>query len=146
MSSNKVKLGQIGERLAAEYYGVSINENFYDTEKDLVLPNGETIEVKTQNRYPGKNLFSMRASVDRTGLNNILKCMSVDHLVFVEYDSSDIIKLWECTNRKVYQIYTTSQMLTMVGFPIANMKLLHSINDPHTAAQMRALSQSKQFK
>ena len=144
--SNKVKLGKIGESLVAKFYEIPVNENFYDTEKDLLLENGETVEVKTQNRYPVKNLFSIRASVDRKGLNNVLKCMTVDHLVFVEYDKSDIIKLWECTNRKVYQIYTTSDMRTMIGFPISNMQLLHSYNDPHVAAQMRALSQSSMFK
>lgn len=144
--SNKVKLGKIGENLVADFYNIPINENFYDKEKDLLLPNGETVEVKTQNRYPGKDLFSIRASVDKKGLNNVLKCMTVDHLVFVEYDKSDIIKLWECTNRKLYQIYTTSDMRTMIGFPISHMKLLHTYNNPHIAAQMKGLSQSSMFK
>ncbi len=144
--SNKVKLGKIGENLVASFYNIPLNENFYDKEKDLILPNGETIEVKTQNRYPGKNLFSIRSSMDRKGLNNILKCMTVDHLIFVEYDKSDTIKLWECTNRKLYEIYTTSDMRTMIGFPISQMKLLHTYNNPHIAAQMKALSQSSMFK
>lgn len=147
--SNKVKLGKIGEELVAKYFGVPINEDFYDTEKDLLLPDGTKVEVKTQNRHPTKHLLTLRASNDRKGLNNLLKCFTVDRLIFVEYDHSDVITLWECVNRKEYEIYTTSPaggLITMVGFPIKNMSVLDTITDAKLASEMRSLSSSAQFK
>lgn len=151
--SNKVKLGKIGEKLIAKYFNIPENVDHYDKAKDLIMYDGKTIEVKTQNRYPQKNVFSFRAPSpgddSRTalnGLNNVLKCMSVDRLIFVEYDNSDIIRAYECVDRKTYILYTTSKPLNMIGFPIGKMQLLFEFEDASLAKEMRSLSQSSYIK
>lgn len=153
--SNQQILGSLGEELVAKFFGIQVNENHYDTEKDLVLPNGETIEVKTQTRHPKKGVFSFKApstgdssSKALKGLNNVLKCMSVDHLIFIEYDNSDIIKAYSCVNRKTYTLYTTAAPwnLNMIGFPIDKMKPLFQVEDAELAKQMRMYSQSSYIK
>ena len=143
--NKKMNLGMLGEALVAEHFGVSINENFYDVEKDLLI-DGKTVEVKTQNRHPSKDLLTIAAPVGMLGLNNFAKCFHVDRLIFVEYDFSDTIRLWECTDRMKYETYVTRQGKAMVGFPISNMTLVASYDRPQLAKQMRGLSSSSVFK
>lgn len=140
-----VQLGLLGEALVAEHFGVPINENLFDTEKDLVV-DGKTVEVKTQNRHPTKSLLTIAAPVGSLGLNNFAKCFHVDSLIFVEYDSSDTIRIWECVDRMKYETYITKAGKAMIGFPIERMSLLASYNRPQLASQMRSLSSSSAFK
>ena len=142
--NKKVQLGMLGEALVANHFGVKLNENFFDTQKDLVI-NGETVEVKTQNRHPSKDLLTISAPNGNIGLNNFAKCFHVDRLIFVEYDSSDTIKIWECNDRMNFETYVTKQGKAMVGFPIGKMKLLKAHLDPQLARQMRSLSSSSVF-
>lgn len=142
--NKQVQLGLLGEALVANHFGVELNENFYDTHKDLVV-DGRTIEVKTQNRHPTKQLLTISAPNGNIGLSNFAKCFHVDHLIFVEYDSSDIIKVWECIDRMNFKTYTTKNGKAMVGFPIEDMKLLKEHTDPQLARQMRSLSSSSAF-
>jgi hypothetical protein len=145
--TNKEKLGQLGEHLFIHVFGGKLSENKYDTSRDLIL-DGKDIEVKTQNRHPTQDTFAVSSSKH---LQNVLKCMVVDRLIFIEYGHTDEIKIWEVVDRKSYMIYTTRpttyypQGLTMVGFPISKMKLLHTYIDGHLANQMRDLSSSTQF-
>ena len=142
--NKKVQLGMLGEALVANHFGVPVNENFFDTQKDLMI-NGETVEVKTQNRHPSKNLLTISAPNGNVGLSNFAKCFHVDHLIFVEYSTGDTINIWECTDRMNFQTYVTKQGKAMVGFPIENMKLLKAHHDPQLAKQMRSLSSSSVF-
>jgi hypothetical protein len=142
MSNSKVQLGRLGEQLVADFFGVQINENFYDTEKDLTLSDGTHVEVKTQNRHP-QGMFTIRSPYNTRGLNNVIKCFIVDRLLFVEYDSSDTITIWECTNRKKYKTFTTRDGRDMIGFPISEMQVLEVHVDSNLARKMRSLSQSK---
>ena len=146
--SNQARLGKIGESLVAQVLGASLVDDPYDSVKDLLLPNGETIEVKTQNRHPTKPLLTISAVNSGNGLTNIIKCLTVDHLIFVEYDHSDIIKIWSMPweNRRYYQMYTTRQGKQMIGFEISKMELIHQHQDKKLAEQMRSLSQSFVFK
>ena len=146
--SNQVKLGKLGENLVAQLMGATLVDDPYDSVKDLLMPNGETIEVKTQNRHPTKPLLTISAVNSGNGLTNVMKCLTVDHLIFVEYDYSDIIKVWRMRwkNRRYYHMYTTRQGKQMIGFEISKMNLIAEHEDKKLAEQMRNLSQSFVFK
>lgn len=145
--SRSSDLGALGENFASRALGLTLSENAYDQSKDGTK-NGETYEIKTQNRYPLRQVFSIAAPVDDKGLNNILKCFTVDHLIFVEYDHSDIIRAWECVDRSTYEIYRTRPFRefvngkTMIGFPICRMVLRYKESNPKLAQDMRGLSSS----
>lgn len=137
----------LGEELVAKIMSATLSENKYDTEKDGVLQDGTEIEVKTQNRHPTKKMFTISSVYNGSlGLTNIIKCFTVDTLLFVEYDHTDFIKIWSCVNRKKYEIFVTKTGKEMIGFPISEMELLHHIKDPELASKMRSLSQSTVFK
>lgn len=140
--SNEKELGDIGEKIVSEFLEAVLSENYYDSTKDMTDKNGKKVEVKTQNRHPYKNCFSIKAD----GLTNVKKCLNVDRLIFVEYDKSDMIKLWECKNNKssVFS-YTTNSGKKMYGWPIKEMTLLHTISDKNLTQKMRKLSNSKEF-
>lgn len=53
-------------------------------------------------------MFTISSINNGNGLENIIKCFTVDKLVFLEYDSTDFIRIWLCTNRKNYDIFTTT--------------------------------------
>jgi hypothetical protein len=145
--TNKEKLGRLGEDLFIFLNGGVKSNDKFDTQKDLIL-NNQTVEIKTQNRHPTKDSFTIGSSLH---LNNLLKCLVVDRLIFVEYGHTDEILVWEVTDRKSYFIYTTRPTttyrdgLTMVGYPISKMICLHKYRDEHLASQMRELSSSSQF-
>ena len=145
--SNAETMGSLGENLVSKLMGAVLSEDKYDTVKDGILPNGSEIEVKTQNRHPTKNMFTISSVYNGSlGLTNIIKCFSVDNLVFVEYNSTDYIKIWLCTNRKKYDIFVTKSGKEMIGFPISEMALLHNHYDPELAEKMRSISQSSVFR
>lgn len=140
------ELGRLGERFVAHVMNVTLSEDKYDIKKDGILPDGSEIEIKTQNRHPTKDMFTISSVNNGNGLENIIKCFTVDKLVFLEYDSTDFIRIWLCTNRKNYDIFTTTTGKEMIGFPISEMELLHKIEYPELATKMRSLSQSSVFR
>ena len=140
--TSKEKLGRLGEDLFVHLFGGTLSEDPYDQGKDLIL-NDRTIEIKTQNRHPTKDTLTIGST---QYLNNLLKCMVVDRLIFVEYDSTPDIRIWEVADRKSYVIYTIKSGLIMVGFPISKMNLLSTYTDAHLANQMRDLSSSSVFR
>ena len=142
MNSNKHRLGDIGEKIVARLENAIGSTDRYDTIKDLIDGQGKLIEVKTQNRHPSMGVFSIGADK----LTNREKCMNVDRLIFVEYDSSPEIKVWECGPRENTLRYRTNSMKNMIGWPISEMTLLHTVNSPDLASRMRELSQSEQFR
>lgn len=140
MKTNKEKLGYLGEKLVANILNLTLSENKYDPEKDGIV-NGTSIlvEIKTQNRHP-LGFFT----VDTAYQNQLPKCLKVDRLIFVEYDESSKIKIWECHDR-TYKIITTRAGKRMAGWKISDMKLIHTENNSYLAEKMRKLSGAKQF-
>lgn len=133
---NKHLLGKLGEDLVASLEHAILSENKFDTVKDMIDSTGKNIEVKTQNRYKGKNLFS----INTKSPTNIKKCLTVDRLLFVEYDETDIIKIYECVDKNSGYYYTTKSNIEMFGWPINKMKLLHYYQNKNLAEKMRKLS------
>jgi len=141
--TDQKKLGALGEKLVAKLENAILSENKYDTEKDMTDLSGKKIEVKTQNRHPFKNCFSIHSA----GITNVRKCMTVDRLIFVEYCKTDKIKIWECSkeNRNSAFNYVASGGKSMHGWPINKMKMIHKIEDSKLAEEMRNYSKSYQF-
>lgn len=144
--TDQYTLGKLGENLVSRLFKIKLSTDEYDTVKDGVTFNGQTVEIKTQNRHPTKPLLTISAPSDGKGLVNLIKCFTVDNLMFVEYDSSDIIKIWLCNDRSCYEIYETKAKKQMIGFPISRMKLLTEYEDAAMAEQMRSLSKSTLFR
>jgi hypothetical protein len=136
--SNKVRLGEIGEKLVADLVnGVRFTDP-YAMNGDLVDSNGSIVEVKTQVRWRVANAFT----VDASASNQLPKCLSVDRLMFVEFDSTNKVKIWEAPARgnRDYDIRTTKYGKTMAAFPISSMTLIKTINDSDLASEMRSFS------
>lgn len=143
--TNEEKLGKIGELLVSKLEDAVLSEYKYDSTKDMTTKDGVKIEVKTQNRHPNGSF-----TVNAMHATNLSKCMTVDRLIFVEYDSSDIIKIFECTDRD-YKIVNTKPTARepmgriMCCWPISKMKKLAEINDYKLASEMRSLSNSRLY-
>lgn len=140
--TDKEKLGHLGELLVSKLLGGTLSEDKFDSNKDLTLSDGTPVEVKTQNRHPTKNLLTIRAEKEI----NFRKCLTVQRLIFVEFDKTNFISIRECTDRMGYEKYKTLQDVTMIGWPISKMKTLHRIEDEQLSKQMRELSSSTLFK
>lgn len=143
--TNKEKLGKLGEDLVASILGGKLSENKYDTVKDMTAL-GKNVEVKTQNRHPNGSF-----TVNAQHQTNLRKCLSVDRLIFVEYDSTPNIKIYECTDRENYTMVSTRPTQyepngrVMVCWPISKMTHLRTISNPVLAQEMRELSGSKLY-
>ena len=135
------KLGYIGEALISHHFSGDMSDDQFDRDKDLTLLDGLKVQVKTQNRHTGKNVFS----VNVMSKNAVENCMNVDRLIFVEYDATSCIKIWECTDRETRIFYKTYWGDHMVGWPIDKMHPLKTIYDKELAQQMRSYSQSREF-
>ena len=135
------KLGYLGEALVSHHFGGDMSDDKYDTEKDIRLLVGQNVQVKTQNRNKYRNVFSVD-SMSKSAFEN---CMTIDRLIFVEYDASDNITIWECTDRENHIFYTTSKGKVMIGWPIDKMTPLKVIYDKELSHQMRSHSQSRDF-
>ncbi len=148
--NQKVTMGKLGEQLFIELFGGVQSPDEYDRVKDIVL-DGRHVEVKAQNRHPTKSVFAIRDVYIHNGsvlgVDNVIKCFNVDRLIFVEYDHTSIIKLWECPRPRLYERYITkSNNLGMIGFPISQMNLLAEHENVKLANTFKSLSQSKVFK
>lgn len=140
-TSKKSKLGDLGERVAAQALNATRNSNWWDPNGDMTLnESGDESEVKTQRRDIYRNMFT----VNTMHANQVEKCVNVKRLFFVEYDESDVVKIWECTDRQ-YTIYETRDGRLMAGWPISKMILVREIEDKSLAKEMRSLSQSRHF-
>ena len=138
--TNKHILGYIGECLVAKYFGATLSADRFDSEKDMILPDGSSAEVKTQIRYRQLGAFTVKA--DKS--TNLNKCLKVDRLFFVEFDWSDKIQIWDCVDRSYYKTNTSHG--EMICWPIDKMNLLHVKTSSKLAHEMRKLSNSKEFK
>lgn len=143
--TNEEKLGKIGELLVSQLEDAVLSEYKYDSTKDMTTKDGVKIEVKTQNRHPNGSF-----TVNAMHATNLKKCLTVDRLIFVEYDSTDYIKIFECTDRD-YKIVNTKPTARepmgriMCCWPIYKMTKLAEIQDAKLASEMRSLSNSRLY-
>ena len=82
MMNNKVRMGQIGEKIAADYFKLTLSKDRFDRLKDASCLLGKIFEFKTQNRFPSYefgDLFSIAQPDGGKHINNLMKCCTVDH-------------------------------------------------------------------
>lgn len=135
--NKKVSLGNLGERLVADLFNGVQSSDLYNPNFDLLLEDGSNIEVKTQ--YPFKEFLTV-------AVNQLPKCLNCDRLIFVEYDHTDFIKIYECTDRTHFTTYTTKHGKTMAGWNKNKMTLLWKLENPELAHQMQSMTNSKILK
>ena len=141
--SNQQKLGKLGESIVIHHFGGFLSEDVFDMDKDLTLPNGDQVEVKTQNRYRTEAAFTVPLPYQGRHTNQITKCLKVKRLFFVEYEipKSDLIRIWECTNRNYRTIFTRYGQ--RAAFDINQMTLLEEFHNSQVADEMYRLSQAE---
>ena len=138
--TNQEALGTIGELYYQAIFGGELSNYKFDSEKDLTESNGTRVEIKTQNRHPNGSFT--RNTAYKT---NLKKCLEIDKLIFIEYSLSDIITIYECTDRNFFTT-TTRDGRTMACFPIDQMEVIKKIKHPKLAELMRNFSTSKALK
>jgi len=136
--NNKVELGRIGEDLVCNLLNGIRFADPYTRYGDLVDSNGKIVEVKTQVRFRKENAFT----VDSSASNQLNKCMTVDRLIFVEFDRSDTIRIFEAPRKehRTYQTTTTSYGKSMALFPINEMSIIATVRDSVLARKMQSLT------
>lgn len=137
--TNQETLGTIGEIYYQAIFGGLLSNYKYDSDKDLIQPNGLQVEIKTQSRLRGSNAFT----VNKANENNLKKCLYVDRLIFIEYSLSDIIIIYECTNRRSVFGMLTDDGRNMACWPIDKMQILKKVKHPKLAEIMRNFSNSE---
>jgi hypothetical protein len=144
-SSRKTNLernGDRGEDFVAQLLNAIRSMNKYDSEKDMTTGDGTEVEVKTQVPWYAENAFTL----DLAKKTNFNKCMKVDRLIFVEIPRNDVIKVYECVDRRGGWTSTTSKGRRMYCLPISEMNLIHSEVNTELAKFLRADSNSKFIK
>ena len=130
--NNQSRIGDLGESLVATVLNCKMNDNAYDSTSDMVQNiTGDTIEVKTQNRFHQLNSFTIP-------INHLNKCQQVDRLIFVEYGTSGRCRMYECHDRTRFTTYKHK----MIAFPIENMSLIWDFEHP-AAEEMCELTETK---
>ena len=110
-------------------------------EKDAKDADGLNVEIKTQNRHPA-GFFT----VNMKHTNQVTKCMEVDRLMFLEYDNSDTLKVWECPktdDARRPKMIRTRDGRAMAGWNIEKMDMVEEFEDAELVSMLKNLSQSK---
>ena len=147
-ATNMEKLGWLGEWMCQEHLSIELGydpkedhhptrNNKFDSEKDGRDPNGRSVEIKTQNRHP-RGYFTIPE-------NQLKKCTEVERLIFVEYDNTNVIQLWECSDR-THETIKLKDGGSRIGFPIRSMQLLLKSANEDLAQEFRAFSSSAVIK
>jgi hypothetical protein len=125
----------IGEEIVAKIFGAKLSENAYDENADMYMPDGTSIEVKTQ--YPYKNLSTVN-------VNQLPKCLSAHRLIFVIYDETDVVQVLELPQKSKtrFTTYKTKDGRVMAGWPITEMVVIEKIKDAKLAFRFQTLSTS----
>lgn len=141
MSDNvyrKTKLtGNLGEKLVAKYFrnkGLLVEESIdmFDQKKDMIVDEKYTCEVKTQQVWHRENAFTVKP-------NQILKCMEVDLLIFVEtpskYNGNTVSMYQLPKDKRRARLDVTRDGRTMYLFSKSDTYLLDVIKDPVVVRQ-----------
>lgn len=143
-NDKKTKTGELGERLVARYYrenghNVSESLNLFDREKDMTIDE-ETCEVKTQIPWIMEKSFTVKP-------NQLRKCLSVDHLIFVETPSkfnNYSVEIYEFPKEdRCYRKKRTRSGDDMILFEKRNGVLLTTITDPDIVDQFKRYTSSE---
>lgn len=136
---NERRLGKLGERFVASVFNGRLSEDWFDPEKDLILEDGTTVEVKTQVRYRKKNAFTVYQTPTN---NNLRKCLTVDKLLFVEPCYYGVIRIYELPKGKRFFETEVVNGHERYLFPIENMNLIYEEFNEELYNEMVSLTKS----
>lgn len=144
-SEMKVKTGDLGERLVSRYFrskGLQVEESLdlFDRKRDMLVGDGQTCEVKTQQAWHKENAFTVKP-------NQVSKCQSVDILVFVEtpsiYNGNRVMMYEFPKDKRQTRVLRTRDGRFMHLFEKEHAVLLAEVTDPMVVDQFRKYSLSK---
>jgi len=132
------KLGRLGRQFYIDIFDeYLIESNLEDI--DFTTTEGEVIKLMTQPRHPNQ-CFTVNTTSNIFA--NFTKFLTLDKLVFIEYSLSDMITIYECTDRNVFFKTTTKAGNNMACWRIKDMKIIYKVKHPKLAQDMRNLSGS----
>jgi len=147
MYADKLKmsmLGNAGEKIVEEYFrekghAVASSTSIYDSIKDLTVNDKYTIEVKTQQLFHTANAFTIKP-------DQLLKCLNVDILIFVEtpsFENGNTISIWGYPkNKRQYTERITKDGRKMYLFWRDNGTLFKTIDNPKRIREFKQQSNS----
>ncbi len=151
--SNKARieaLNGLGLVTVAKHLGVDVPSLKFAS---IVDKDGKSVKVKVQNHW-NHHTHGKSFTIDVDTKNVALNILGHDRIIFVDYDDSKSVQLWEMTDKDTtLQEYVGGaasfqqrdmKRLVMI-FPASKMKLLASIEDTTLLAEMKKLSDAKKF-
>jgi len=132
------EIGDIGEKLVqssllSRHKEVVLSENKFDSVKDMTADD-ETVEVKTLVKIKIYDAFCI-------GSSQIVKCLNVDRLFFVEIARGDSINIYEAKKpRKPSRKWYNGD--NCYFFKLTELELYDTIHDKATADRLRELTPS----
>jgi hypothetical protein len=136
--NKSVKLGRLGREFYIDIFDEDLLESKLE-ETEFTTSEGKVIKLMTQPRHPNQ---CFTANTTSETFAKFTKFLTVDKLVFIEYSLSDMITIYECTERNVFFKTTTRAGDNMACWPIENMKIIYKVKHPALAANLRSLSVS----
>ncbi len=141
-------MGALGEQLVAKVLTEKFNAkvvlsgNPWDSVKDMTV-NGVNCEVKTQIPWCTQNAFAVKKNQQK-------KCNDAEVLIFVEppynnpYGKNDAINIWlsKKEERKFFHKRSNDGRI-MIGYPLRNMEIIHTIDDSYLCEKIVKLSNSQ---
>ena len=107
-------------------------------------------DVRIQNRHTSKT-FGNCMTVNPNSKGTVECITDTAKLVFIDYDDPKYIRIYECTNKSKYDMeYVGGEdreglKRVSVCYHIADMKLLHEIDEPSLLSEMQSLSSARKY-
>ena len=108
-------------------------------------------DVRIQNRHTSKT-FGDCMTVNPNSKGTVECITDTNRLIFVDYDDVRYVRIYECTNKSKYDMeYVGGEnreglKRVSVCYRIADMKLLHEIDNPDLLLEMQSLSSARKYK
>ena len=107
-------------------------------------------DVRIQNRNTSKT-FGDCMTVNPNSKGTVECITDTNRLIFVDYDDVRYVRIYECTNKSKYDMeYVGGEnreglKRVSVCYRIADMKLLHEIDNPDLLLEMQSLSSARKY-
>lgn len=107
-------------------------------------------DVRIQNRHTSKT-FGDCMTVNPNSKGTVECITDTNRLIFVDYDDVRYVRIYECTNKSKYDMeYVGGEnreglKRVSVCYRIADMKLLHEIDNPDLLLEMQSLSSARKY-
>lgn len=142
-------LNGLGLVTVAKFLGVQVPSLKFAS---IVDEEGKSVKVKVQNHWNHRT-HGKSFTIDIDGGNVAMNILGHDRIIFVDYDDSKAVQLWEVVDKRAcHQEYAggsfsfrNSMRRVVMIFPTSKMKHLGSIEDQTLLLEMKKLSDAKKF-